>query len=237
MKILWVKSELLHPVDKGGRIRTYQILKQLKKHHHITYLCLSTRTNPQEPYDKAAEYCHRLVSVPWNEPPRSGPWFFVELALNLVEPLPYVQAKYRSAVMRQHISNAAALGEHDVIVCDFLTPSQNVPENLPCPTLLFQHNVELVLWRRLYENQKGTRRAYFYYQWWKMKRFEATECRRYDAVATVSINDSDFYSAALRHHRRFRRTDRCGHRLLLPGQGPTQSARTGIHWCAGLDAE
>ena len=31
MRILWLKTELLHPVDKGGRIRTYQMLKELKK--------------------------------------------------------------------------------------------------------------------------------------------------------------------------------------------------------------
>ena len=29
MRILWLKTELLHPVDKGGRIRTYQMLKAL----------------------------------------------------------------------------------------------------------------------------------------------------------------------------------------------------------------
>ena len=28
MKILWLKTELLHPVDKGGKIRTYHLLKQ-----------------------------------------------------------------------------------------------------------------------------------------------------------------------------------------------------------------
>jgi len=31
MRILWLKTELLHPVDKGGKIRTYQMLKEMKK--------------------------------------------------------------------------------------------------------------------------------------------------------------------------------------------------------------
>ena len=30
MRLLWLKTELLHPVDKGGKIRTYQMLKALK---------------------------------------------------------------------------------------------------------------------------------------------------------------------------------------------------------------
>ena len=40
MHILWIKTELLHPVDKGGKIRTYQMLRALAKDHQVTYLCL-----------------------------------------------------------------------------------------------------------------------------------------------------------------------------------------------------
>ena len=29
MRILWIKTELLHPLDKGGRIRSYQMLRSL----------------------------------------------------------------------------------------------------------------------------------------------------------------------------------------------------------------
>ncbi len=40
MHILWLKTELLHPVDKGGKIRTYQTLRHLKAAHRVTYLTL-----------------------------------------------------------------------------------------------------------------------------------------------------------------------------------------------------
>ena len=40
MNILWLKTELLHPVDKGGKIRTYGMLKELRRDHRITYLTL-----------------------------------------------------------------------------------------------------------------------------------------------------------------------------------------------------
>jgi hypothetical protein len=33
-----LKTELLHPVDKGGKIRTYNMLKELRRDHEITYL-------------------------------------------------------------------------------------------------------------------------------------------------------------------------------------------------------
>jgi len=40
MRILWLKTELLHPIDKGGKIRTYAMMRELKRSHHITYLTL-----------------------------------------------------------------------------------------------------------------------------------------------------------------------------------------------------
>ena len=40
MHILWLKTELLHPVDKGGRIRTYHMLRELRRDHRVTYLTL-----------------------------------------------------------------------------------------------------------------------------------------------------------------------------------------------------
>ena len=64
MKILWLKTELLHPVDKGGKIRTYHLLKQLKADHHITYLTLDDGTAPPDAADSATEYCHDLIRIP-----------------------------------------------------------------------------------------------------------------------------------------------------------------------------
>ena len=43
MRILWLKTELLHPVDKGGKIRTYQMLKHINRLHDVTYLTLANQ--------------------------------------------------------------------------------------------------------------------------------------------------------------------------------------------------
>ncbi|MBO0800574.1 MAG: hypothetical protein J2P31_17275, partial [Blastocatellia bacterium] len=61
MRILWLKTELLHPVDKGGKIRTYYMLKELKRDHQITYLTLDDGSAAPDARERAAEYCHELV--------------------------------------------------------------------------------------------------------------------------------------------------------------------------------
>ncbi len=38
MKILWVKPGKLLPLDTGGKLRTYNILRQLSTTNNLTYL-------------------------------------------------------------------------------------------------------------------------------------------------------------------------------------------------------
>jgi hypothetical protein len=41
MKILWVKSDFLHPTTKGGHIRTLEMLRRLHKRHEVHYVAFS----------------------------------------------------------------------------------------------------------------------------------------------------------------------------------------------------
>src|SRR5580765_3342723 len=100
MRILWLKTELLHPVDKGGKIRTYHMLKELKSDHRITYLTLDDGLAGKDAPELALEYCHELISIPHQQRAKFTPGFYGELALNLVSRLPYAIAKYESAEMR-----------------------------------------------------------------------------------------------------------------------------------------
>jgi sugar transferase (PEP-CTERM/EpsH1 system associated) len=192
VKILWLKSELLHPVDKGGKIRTYQMLKHLKRDHEVTYLALATAADLPESFDQATEYCHKLVTVGWRERRKSGAGFYLDLGLNLISSLPYALQKYRSAAMRRAIEREINQNQYDVVVCDFLAPSVNLDETLPLASVLFQHNVESMIWRRHYETETNRiKRAYFHNQWRKMWACERAACRRFDAVIAVSEADRD----------------------------------------------
>jgi sugar transferase (PEP-CTERM/EpsH1 system associated) len=190
VRILWLKTELLHPVDKGGKIRTYQMLKALKRGHHVTYLTLDDGSGAPDAAERADEYCHELVRVPHRTREKFTAGFYAELAANLASPLPYFMKKYESARMRREVE-ARAPG-FDVLVCDFLMPSINVPRSLAVPTVLFQHNVEAMIWRRHYEVQSNPlKKAYLYGQWLKTKRFERAACRRFDHVVAVSREDAE----------------------------------------------
>jgi sugar transferase (PEP-CTERM/EpsH1 system associated) len=192
VRILWLKTELLHPVDKGGKIRTYNMLKELKREHHVTYLTLDDGTATADERAKATEYCHDLICIPERRREKFTPGFYFELLLNLVSPRPYAIKKYESAAMLREISELERKNAFDLLVCDFLAPAGNVPRSLNTPVVLFQHNVEAMIWKRHYEVQTNPiKKAYLYGQWQKMRRFEKEMCRRFDRVIAVSADDRD----------------------------------------------
>ena len=192
MRILWLKTELLHPVDKGGKIRTYHMLKELKRDHKITYLTLDDGTAGKDARDLANEYCHELICIPHQQRQKFTTGFYAELALNLVSNLPYAISKYRSAGMRRRVEQLTKEKQYDVVVCDFLAPAVNLPRTLSCPTVLFQHNVEAMIWKRHSEVQANQlKHLYLYGQWRKMHAFEGVMCRRFDRVIAVSREDSE----------------------------------------------
>jgi len=189
--ILWIKTEFLHPVDKGGRIRTYQMLRALRRNHSVTYLTLDDGTAAPDAEERAQEYADVVVRVPFAPTKKGTVGFYLDLLRNLASPLPYAISRYESPALRERVKAICDTEDIDVVVCDFLTPSLNVPDDIAHPTVLFQHNVEAMIWQR-HVSVAGNpvKRAYLGAQWRRMLRHERAECVRFDHVIAVSPEDA-----------------------------------------------
>jgi len=168
------------------------MLKELRREHHITYLALDDGSSDATARKSAEEYCHELVCVPHQQREKFSAGFYLDLAVNLGSQYPYAIRKYESALMRKEILERTAEGSVDVVICDFLAPAINVPRTLPCASILFQHNVEAMIWKRHFEVQSNVmKKSYLRGQWRKMERFESEMCRRFDSVVAVSAEDRE----------------------------------------------
>jgi glycosyltransferase involved in cell wall biosynthesis len=138
------------------------------------------------------EVCAHLQLVPRTDPAKGSLAFYSDAAARLFDPLPYAAGKYRSIEYGDKVESLLATGRFDLVVCDFLVPAVNMPRELPCPSVLFTHNVEAEIWRRHYEGQADpVRRFLFKQQWRRMLRFEAATVSRFDLVLAVSDTDRD----------------------------------------------
>ncbi|MFN7140433.1 MAG: glycosyltransferase [Limisphaerales bacterium] len=201
LRILWLKTGPLHPLDTGGKIRTYNMLRQLKSRNEVHYLSLCPTGTDEKNLKLAGEYSQKQFWIPWTETPKNSLKFFGELATNFFSALPYVIQKYQSSAMAAKIEELDKYGNYDLIICDFLTPSINLfRHGRPrTPVLLFQHNVESIIWKRLFEKSSGAlKRNYFRNQWQRMLAFEKEACEKCDGVVAVSEEDARLFKDELK---------------------------------------
>src|SRR6059058_6242137 len=96
MRILWLKSDLLLPLDKGGRLRTWHLMRHLARRHEITYVAFAEPGTPAAHVAGMREVAARVETVPRTDPPKGSWRFALDAAAHLVDPLPYAVGKYRS---------------------------------------------------------------------------------------------------------------------------------------------
>jgi glycosyltransferase involved in cell wall biosynthesis len=189
MKLLWVKTDYLHPTDRGGQIRTLEMLKRLHARHEVDYLTLANLANHEGPA-RAKEYCRRHFAVPHRVTEKTSPRFALDLLRGLVSPLPVAISRWQSELMRKKARELDAEEAYDAIVCDFLAPAASL-DNWP-RLVLFQHNVEALIWQRHAERAPTpVHRWYFQGQARKMEAFEAKASREFGRVICVSENDAE----------------------------------------------
>jgi len=188
VKILWLKADFLHPTSRGGQIRTLEMLKRLHRRHEIHYIGFDDGTS-SEAVPRASEYSTRVYPVPHCAPLRGSAAFWGQAVGNLFSPLPLSLARYHDAAYGKKVREVQQRESPDVLVCDFLTPAVNLDDL--APWMLFQHNVETMIWRRHAEHASGSlQKAYFRGQAERMFQTEARVCRAVKKVIAVSKNDA-----------------------------------------------
>ena len=103
---------------------------------------------------------------------------------------PVAVSRHRSRQLNALLTQLLKVERFDVVVCDFLAAAPNVP-NLK-DAVLFQHNVETIIWERQAENARSVlRKALFRVQAWRMFRYERQVCQTVRQVIAVSKADSE----------------------------------------------
>ncbi len=194
MKILWLNAGLLLPLDKGGKLRTWHLMRHLAARHDITYLSFSDPSQTEEHRTGMRAVCQQLVTIPRTDPAKGTLRFYADAASYVVDPVPYAVAKYRSPAYAERVQELLQTGRFDAVVCDFLPPLVNMPRHVACPTILFTHNVEAEIWRRHAETATNPiARQLLAQQWHRMLRFERDALARFDLVLAVSEADRDTF--------------------------------------------
>ena len=190
VRILWVKAGKLLPVDTGGKIRSFNILKQLALRHDVTLLSYYGGGDDFAYESELREQFAGALALHTGPLDRSKASRLLDFARRSLSPAPYAVSKFTSPLVRRRIVEWDRERAFDVIVCDFLAASLNFPLSLRTPTVLFQHNVESMLWQRRADTESHpVKRLVTVREARKMHRYERETVGRFRHVIAVSDID------------------------------------------------
>lgn len=194
MRILWVKAGKILPVDTGGKIRSFNLLKHIAARNEFTLL--SYYDGPKDKkYEEEIRKIVPTVSVNTGTP-ESSAGQIINYFKRLPNAAPYAVTKFTSAKVKSLISEWDRQQRFDVLVCDFLSASLNFEKSLRTPVVLFQHNVESALWQRQAKHEANLlKRLAFKIESAKMSAYERAAVQRFRHVIAVSDHDRELMSA------------------------------------------
>jgi sugar transferase (PEP-CTERM/EpsH1 system associated) len=197
MKILWVKAGGLVPPDTGGKIRSYNILRQLAKHHAVTFFSFYA-AHANDAHAELSQIFQRVIQIPLDLPPAKSAGELLDYVSHLFSREPYNLTKYCRPVVRKKLRALLQEETYDVILCDFLVAAAVIPWDWPGPKVIFTHNVEAVIWQRQYELARNSLwKALSWREWKRMLAAEKGYLQKADHVIAVSENDREAFTKFL----------------------------------------
>jgi glycosyltransferase involved in cell wall biosynthesis len=190
MRILWVKADKLLPVQNGGNIRTYHVLRYLSERHQLTFYSYYGGT-PDPDYERELQrQLPGAVAACTGKRELSGIARVLDYLAHLGADAPYAVSRFADARVQKQLQNWFREQHFDVAVCDFLDAAINFPGRLNIPSVLFQHNVESEIWRRHADTAGNPVKKMMYrMEFRKMLRYERAAVRKFQHVIAVSEND------------------------------------------------
>lgn len=197
MKILWVKSGGFLPLDTGGKIRSYSLLRELARRHEVSVFTFYPE-HQDDRHSELEEFCSEVVLQPLDLPSRASLTDMIAYGLNMFRPVPYSMVKYCRPEVAARLRQLLATHSYDAIICDFLLTAAVIPWDHPAPKILFTHNVEAVIWERHWRvGRNPLWKMISWREYRTMARVERMYLRKADHVLTVSDLDREIFSKVI----------------------------------------
>jgi sugar transferase (PEP-CTERM/EpsH1 system associated) len=194
VRILWVKAGGLLPLDSGGRIRSYNLVRELAKRHQVTFFGFHSRQD-NAAHAELDQICERVLCFPLKLPKPKSFAEFRQYLTGIASGEPHSVRKYYRAHVARELRALLEKESYDVVVCDFVIAGSVIPWDVSCPKVLFTHNVEATIWKRHYDVASNPLwKLLSWREWRAMERSENGYLKKVDLVIAVSKADRDVFS-------------------------------------------
>ena len=188
MKIIFLSPTVPFPLTDGGRIRVFNLLKQIAAKSDVTLLALETQPTDAEGVAELQQLGIQVHLVP-NGPtlPRVSLGTLVNA---FFKQQPITVARYDLPAYRQKIRELVAAEDFDLVHYEMFHTAQFWTET-ELPGVLSQQNVDSAIWRRLCGE---TTHPFYKFAYWTQQlafqRYERVLSPKFDAVTCTSDIDA-----------------------------------------------
>ena len=193
MRLCWIKAGGFVPLDFGGRIRSFQMVKELARRHSVTVLTFYPAVE-DDPHPEIAPLFEELVTVPLQLPKKKSLGEYLDYLRLLPARHAYSMQKYYRPELRKAVAELFGRKSFDAIICDFVYPAGVLDWKSETPIVLFTHNVEAEVWERQYQvSNDPIRKLMFGLEFVRLKRSERYYAQRAARVLAVSESNRQFF--------------------------------------------
>lgn len=195
MKILFISENFPYPLDSGGRIRTYHIMKGLSRQHEIT-LVTTLETEDKRAYlPELTKVCRAINTI---KAPRETPFQLgTELLKSLISPAPIVVERHYLPDVAAEIQRLLASDRFDVVHFDHLDASfyrSLIPASVK--TVLDEHNIVTNQVKTSIAAEPNLlKKWYMQTQLGKTRRYESEVCPQMTRCFVCSDTDKAYLQA------------------------------------------
>ncbi len=188
MKILFLSPTVPFPLTDGGRIRVFNLLKQIAEKSDITLLALETQPTDEEGVAELQQLGVQVHLVP-NAP--TLPRVSLRTLINAFHrQQPITVSRYDLPAYRQKFRELLATEDYDLVHYEMFHTAQFHTET-DLPGVLSQQNVDSEIWRRLCSE---TANPFYKFVYWTQQRafqrYERVLSPKFDVVTCTSDIDA-----------------------------------------------
>ena len=186
MHVLFVTEFVPLPLNTGGRIRTFQILKQAARRHCVTVVTHGSSKEAKSLMDKTGA---RVIEIPIPKGEKFRRVFGALASIADERPYPVVGVHYDSQLAKT-LGELVSTEKIELVHLDHLDAAVYAPFK-KIPMLLDEHNFETRLLKRTAENTRNPLlRWYLQVQAERLLHWEANICGECSMVTSVSHEDA-----------------------------------------------
>ena len=188
MNILFLSPTVPFPLTDGGRIRVFNLLKQIATKSDVTLLALETQPTDTEGVVQLEQLGIQVHLIP-NAP--TLPRVSLSTLVNaFLKRQPITVARYALPAYRQKFRELVATEDFDLVHYEMFHTAQ-FRTDTDLPGVLSQQNVDSAIWRRLCDETTNPLYKFAYWtQQLAFQRYERVLSPMFDAVACTSDIDA-----------------------------------------------